>query len=106
VSSEERELEAVNARLWDIEDDIRAKEAAQTFDQGFIELARAVYFENDERAAIKKRINTRLGSRIVEEKSYKDYRSSSSTGSSGGTGSSSSTASSGGAGAAPDKSRA
>jgi len=86
VSTEERELEQVNARLWDIEDDIRAKEAAQTFDRGFIELARAVYFENDERAAIKKRINTKLGSRIVEEKSYKDYRSSrgSSSGSSSG----------------------
>ena len=74
VSTEERELEQVNARLWDIEDDIRAKEATQTFDRGFIELARAVYFENDERAAIKKRINTKLGSSIVEEKSYKDYR--------------------------------
>jgi len=73
VSAEERALEDVNARLWVIEDDIREKEAAQAFDRGFVELARAVYFENDERAAIKKRINTRLGSKIVEEKSYRDY---------------------------------
>ena len=74
VSQDERALEAVNARLWVIEDDIREKEAAQAFDARFIELARAVYIENDERAAIKKRINTRLGLKIVEEKSYKDYR--------------------------------
>jgi hypothetical protein len=67
-------LQAVNERLWDIEDDIREKERAQDFGPGFVELARSVYFENDERAAIKKRINTRLGSRIVEEKSYKDYK--------------------------------
>jgi hypothetical protein len=74
VSAEERELEAVNARLWVIEDDIRDKERAQAFDAGFIALARSVYVENDERAAIKKRINVKLGSRIVEEKSYKPYR--------------------------------
>jgi hypothetical protein len=67
-------LEAVNARLWDIEDDIRDHEARHAFDARFIELARAVYINNDERAAIKKRINSRLGSKIVEEKSYKDYR--------------------------------
>lgn len=74
LSAEERALEAVNARLWVIEDDIRDQEAARAFDQRFIDLARAVYIENDERAAIKKRINTRLGSKLVEEKSYKDYR--------------------------------
>lgn len=74
VSAEERALEAVNARLWDIEDDIREKELQRAFDARFIELARAVYINNDERAAIKKRINQKLGSKIVEEKSYKDYR--------------------------------
>ncbi len=68
-------LQAVNERLWDIEDDIREQERRQDFGARFVELARAVYFENDERAAIKKRINTGLGSRIVEEKSYRDYRS-------------------------------
>ena len=64
----------MNEALWDIEDQIRDKELAQRFDAGFIELARAVYVTNDERAAIKKRINTLLGSRIVEEKSYQPYR--------------------------------
>jgi hypothetical protein len=68
-------LLSVNERLWVIEDDIRDKERAQAFDAEFIRLARAVYVENDERAAIKRRINTRLGSSIVEEKSYRDYRS-------------------------------
>ncbi len=66
-------LHAVNLRLWQIEDDIRDKERAQCFDAGFIELARAVYFENDERARIKRAINERLGSTLVEEKSYADY---------------------------------
>lgn len=74
VTAEERALEAVNERLWVIEDDIRDQERAQAFDARFIELARAVYMENDERAAIKKRINAKLGSRIVEEKSYKPYK--------------------------------
>src|SRR6266436_6623616 len=67
-------LLAVNERLWVIEDDIRDKERAQSFDAEFIRLARAVYFENDERAAIKRRINAALGSSIVEEKSYSDYK--------------------------------
>ena len=74
VALDERALENVNERLWDIEDRIRDKEARQTFDREFIELARAVYICNDERAAIKKRINLQLGSSLVEEKSYKQYR--------------------------------
>ena len=74
VSLESRALQNVNERLWDIEDRIRDKEARQIFDRDFIELARAVYICNDERAAIKKRINQQLGSRLVEEKSYKQYR--------------------------------
>jgi hypothetical protein len=73
VAAEERALQAVNEKLWDIEDHIRDREAAQRFDQEFIELARAVYLSNDERAAIKKRVNLALGSRIVEEKSYRGY---------------------------------
>ena len=73
VAAEERALQAVNEQLWDIEDRIRDKEAARSFDQEFIALARAVYQRNDERAAIKKRINLALGSRIVEEKSYQPY---------------------------------
>jgi hypothetical protein len=73
VARDERALEAVNERLWDVEDLIRDKEAKQIFDREFIDLARAVYVSNDERAAIKKRINLQLGSRLVEEKSYKPY---------------------------------
>ena len=68
------QLKAVNERLWVIEDDIRIKEKAQAFDDDFIRLARSVYFENDERARIKKDINLALGSAYVEEKSYQDYR--------------------------------
>ena len=74
VAADERALQAVNEQLWDIEDRIRDKEAARRFDQDFIELARAVYHRNDERAAIKKRVNVKLGSRLVEEKSYQTYR--------------------------------
>jgi hypothetical protein len=74
VALDERALENVNGQLWDIEDRIRDKEARQIFDREFIELARAVYVCNDERAAIKKRINLQLGSRLIEEKSYKQYR--------------------------------
>jgi len=74
LAADEQALEAVNARLWDIEDWIRDEEAAQRFGARFVELARSVYIENDERARIKKRINTALGSAIVEEKSYRPYR--------------------------------
>ncbi len=69
------ELKAVNERLWDIEDEVRLKEKAGSFDQAFVELARSVYMQNDERARIKKAINLALGSSYVEEKSYQDYRS-------------------------------
>jgi hypothetical protein len=67
-------LKAVNERLWDIEDDIRRCEQRQDFGPEFVRLARAVYHENDERAAIKKQINLALGSAYVEEKSYQDYK--------------------------------
>ncbi len=69
-----RRLREVNERLWDIEDAIREKEHAQAFDADFIRLARSVYFENDERARIKREINVALGSALVEEKSYRPYR--------------------------------
>ena len=68
------ELRAVNERLWDIEDAVREKEAASVFDSDFIELARSVYLNNDERARVKRAINAALGSVLVEEKSYDDYR--------------------------------
>ncbi|HET7810781.1 MAG TPA: DUF6165 family protein [Steroidobacteraceae bacterium] len=73
LSAEEAALTHVNEKLWVIEDEIRDEERAKRFGDKFIELARAVYVTNDERAAIKKRINTLLGSTIVEEKSYKSY---------------------------------
>ena len=73
ISAEWQGLREVNAALWDIEDDIRDKERDGQFDGRFIELARAVYVTNDERAAIKRRINTKLGSVLVEEKSYASY---------------------------------
>ena len=67
-------LRGINTRLWDIEDQIRDKEREGAFDSGFIELARSVYFINDERAAVKRDINLRLGSSLVEEKSYRNYQ--------------------------------
>ncbi len=73
LSQEMHQLKAVNENLWDIEDNIRDKERHKHFDQGFIELARSVYFTNDERARIKRVINEKLGSELVEEKSYSDY---------------------------------
>jgi hypothetical protein len=66
-------LKAINERLWVIEDDIRIKESAGMFDDEFIQLARSVYIVNDERAAVKREINLKLGSALVEEKSYADY---------------------------------
>lgn len=73
-SSEYQRLEAVNAKLWNIEDKIRLKEAASEFDGQFIELARSVYFNNDDRAAIKREINLKYNSELIEEKEYSDYR--------------------------------
>jgi hypothetical protein len=74
IEGELSALLQVNERLWTIEDDIRDKERAGAFDADFIRLARAVYIENDERAAIKKRVNLKLGSTLVEEKSYAHYK--------------------------------
>jgi hypothetical protein len=74
IGGERSRLKAVNEALWDIEDSIRLKEKARAFDAEFVELARAVYFRNDERAAVKREINAKLGSALVEEKSYEDYR--------------------------------
>jgi len=73
ISKERESLKAINEQLWEIEDDIRDQEAAGDFGDRFIELARAVYVTNDKRAAVKKQVNLALGSRFVEEKSYKDY---------------------------------
>ena len=66
-------LKHANKTLWQIEDDIREKEAQKSFDDEFIALARAVYKTNDERARIKRQINDLLKSEIVEEKQYSAY---------------------------------
>lgn len=73
IDAEWAALRSINAKLWDIEDRIRDKERDRSFDGEFIGLARAVYVTNDERAAVKREINTKLGSKIVEEKSYAQY---------------------------------
>ena len=66
-------LKAVNEELWEIEDDIRRHEAAADFGDSFVKLARSVYHANDRRAALKKDLNLKCGSALVEEKSYVDY---------------------------------
>jgi hypothetical protein len=71
LRADEAALARVNAALWDVEDALREREAAQRFDAEFVALARSVYRHNDERAAIKRRVNARLGSELVEEKSYR-----------------------------------
>jgi hypothetical protein len=73
IGTERAELKRINEALWEIEDEIRVKEREQSFDARFIELARSVYRTNDKRAAVKRAINLKLGSRLVEEKSYEDY---------------------------------
>ena len=73
ISSEFSALKDINEKIWDIEDGIRDKERVKEFDQEFIELARSVYFSNDKRAEIKRDINLKLGSVLIEEKSYSDY---------------------------------
>jgi len=73
LHEEERALARVNVALWEIEDAIRGKEAARAFDDEFVALARSVYRRNDERAAVKRTVNLKLGSELVEEKSYREY---------------------------------
>lgn len=67
------ELLNINKKLWKIEDDIRDCERAKDFGQKFIDLARAVYFTNDKRSDVKKRINLQSGSNLIEEKGYQAY---------------------------------
>ena len=73
ISALTAELKSINEALWEIEDDIRDEERNKRFGERFIELARAVYVTNDERANAKKKVNLHLKSNIVEEKSYQDY---------------------------------
>ena len=69
----EKKLININKKLWDIEDKIRFLESKKNFNQQFIDLARAVYINNDKRSEIKKKINKLTGSHLIEEKSYKSY---------------------------------
>jgi len=73
VASLKGALKHVNETMWQIEDDIREKEAQKCFDDEFIMLARAIYRTNDERSRIKRQINTVMKSEIVEEKQYSAY---------------------------------
>jgi hypothetical protein len=73
VNSLVKELEIINEKLWVIEDKLRDKERLNQFDEEFIQLARSVYFTNDERAKIKKNLNEVTNSKFVEEKSYQKY---------------------------------
>ena len=66
-------LSEINQQLWTIEDDIREQEANSCFDDRFIALARSVYRCNDQRAALKRQINTATGSHLIEEKGYAAY---------------------------------
>jgi hypothetical protein len=73
LASLKDQLRSVNEALWDIEDKIRAKEAAKSFDQEFVDLARSVYLNNDKRGDFKRQINALLDSELVEEKQYTPY---------------------------------
>ena len=73
IQDSTKELKRVNETLWQIEDDIRAKEAAKAFDADFIALARAIYRNNDERGRLKQEINALLKSDVTEEKQYSQY---------------------------------
>jgi hypothetical protein len=67
------ELKSVNEEIWDLEDEIRQYERDKDFGPGFVSTARAVYMTNDNRAAIKKKINLKYNSELSEEKSYSVY---------------------------------
>jgi hypothetical protein len=69
----EAKLKAVNERIWDLEDAIRAYERRQDFGPAFVTAARSIYRANDERAALKREINVTTGSQLIEEKSYAGY---------------------------------
>lgn len=75
ILPEFQRLENINSELWNVEDKIREKERNKQFDETFIGVARLVYVLNDERASIKKEINLKVGSDLIEEKSYSEYSS-------------------------------
>lgn len=68
-----KQLYDVNEKIWDIEDGIRDCERNKDFSERFIELARGVYQNNDERSRLKRATDTICGSELIEEKSYQPY---------------------------------
>ena len=66
-------LKALNEQLWDLEDQIRECERREDFGPAFVGTARCIYRTNDERAAVKRKINLATGSKLIEEKSYSGY---------------------------------
>ena len=68
------ELKKINSELWEIEDSIRILEIKKDFGDNFIQLARSVYFTNDERFEVKNKINIHFGSEISEQKQYEKYK--------------------------------
>jgi len=70
----QQDLYNINLTLWNVEDQIREHERTGLFNDDFIELARSVYYINDERSVVKKNINILTGSNLVEEKAYKEYK--------------------------------
>ena len=68
------ELLDINNQLWDIEDHIRDLERVKDFSDDFIQTARSVYYTNDRRSDVKRRINELTGSNLTEEKSYEEYK--------------------------------
>jgi hypothetical protein len=74
IISTYKELVDVNTKLWEVEDELRVIENTKVFDDKFIELARAVYYTNDERFRLKDKINSLTNSEIKEQKDYKEYK--------------------------------
>ena len=74
LDSLRQELRKINEVIWDVEDDIRDHERRKDFGPSFVELARAVYHNNDQRARLKRQVNELLDSKVIEEKSYTEYR--------------------------------
>ena len=77
ISKEEElciKLKTVNEKLWEIEDKIRIQDKQREFDNDFVQLARSVYFTNDERAFLKREINILTKSLLMEEKEYQNYK--------------------------------
>ena len=69
-----RQLVEINTKLWEVEDELRILESSKNFDSSFIELARKVYYTNDERFSLKNKINEITNSEVREQKDYIDYK--------------------------------